>query len=159
MYSVVKYDKFLQKAEKSPTPFLRNVIEVWGDIIESYAFSRQYNGHKFRKQPKNRLPTMLRTLANRYSPGGILCEIYRKLDWPLEWKKGYNGFIAVTDDETENQVLVPKKVLEWATGKTLSEDEVENLQAYIHQVDRHVGFHKMILTRRKLLYRFGFGSK
>jgi len=171
MFSYVRLShRKLKPREQCPIPFKKDVLEVWLDLIETRQYTKHQNGFVPYGPVKNRLPTMLRTLADRWSLGGILCQTYKRFGWPLRWEKGYNGKFAVCfdpvtgEDFREEQFLVPRPVLEWALEtppeNTLYEDEdFAKVQDFIHRLDCKISFTNKYPTRKQMIWWFRKGEK
>ena len=167
MFSYIRLShRKLKPREQCPLRFKIDVLEVWLDLLETRQYTKHQNGFVPYGPVKNRLPTMLRTLADRWSLGGILCQAYKRFGWPLKWEKGYNGKLAtcynpVTNEvERQEQFLVPRPVLEWAVEEgEYSDEEFEAARDFIHRLDCKISFTNKYPTRKQMIWWFRKGDK
>jgi len=170
MFSYVRLShRKLKPREQCPIPFKKDVLEVWLDLIETRQYTKHQNGFVPYGPVKNRLPTMLRTLADRWSLGGILCQTYKRFGWPLRWEKGYNGKFAVcyshlTGEEIwREQFVVPRLVLDWALERDdwreYTDDDFSAVQDFIHRLDCKISFTNKYPKRKQMIWWFRKGEK
>lgn len=162
MLAPVRKLNWLQKQERSPLPINIECLEVWCDAMESTIYTRHHNYRPRRGMPVNKLPAMLRTLNDHYSLGGILCALYKRYGYFLEWIPGYNGKIAEVTTYNNylpqvrsEQFYVPRPVLEWAfKGEGAGDLEWEKLQDFIYRIDQKISFTNKWPRRGQMFWWF-----
>jgi hypothetical protein len=107
----------IKKYERCPAKIHQPHLEVWINTLESRRFKKHTNSKPKYGAAKSKLPSMLRTLGDRYSLGGILAEVYRIHTGNLKWVCGYNGYCVTIPPkmrEFTSQFYLPEPIILWA---------------------------------------------